>query len=180
MRIELENCVSVVIDIQERLFPHMADNELFLSKSERLLNGLNVLGVPVLVTQQYSKALGATLPSVVSLIKDFNSIEKIAFSCCDEPVFLEALKATKKKNVIILGIESHVCVLQTVLDLLSDGYQPIVVEDCVTSRSLTDKATSIERMRSSGAIITSYESVLFELTRTAGTDQFKAISKIVK
>ena len=104
----------------------------------------------------------------------------MAFSCCDDTGFMNELKTFGKKNVIIAGIESHVCVLQTTIDLLENNYQPIVVEDCVSSRTLNNKNMAIERMRQEGAIITTYESILFELCRFSGTDAFKAISKLVK
>ena len=107
-------------------------------------------------------------------------IEKQAFSCCDEPRFFEDLAYHAPKYVIIAGIETHVCVLQTVIDLINSGYRPVLVEDCVGSRRLNDKAVAIGRMRSEGAIITTSESLLFELLRYSGTEVFKKISKLVK
>ena len=116
MRIKKENTVAVIIDIQERLFPVMWEKERFLQNCQILLKGLETLNVPMLVTQQYSKGLGETLPEIKNAIPGFNFIEKKDFSCCDEVVFVEKLKATTAKNVIICGIESHVCVLQTAID----------------------------------------------------------------
>lgn len=145
-----------------------------------LTAGLKVLEIPFLVTEQYTKGLGFTILPLKMAFGDYSSIEKIAFSCCDEPKFVNALSVTGKKNVILCGIETHVCVLQTTLDLLQEGYQPIVIEDCVSSRKPSDKHTAIERMRQEGAIISSLESILFELTRYSGTETFKAISKLVK
>jgi nicotinamidase-related amidase len=107
-------------------------------------------------------------------------IEKTAFSCCDEPAFTSALAALHKQFVLIAGIESHVCVLQTVIDLLERGYQPVLVEDCVSSRKEGDKDISVHRMLKEGALVTTYESILFELCRFSGTDAFRAISKLVK
>ena len=113
-------------------------------------------------------------------MEKYQPIEKMSFSCCDNPEFMTALEATGRKNVIVIGIESHVCVLQTVIDLIERDYNPIVIEDCVSSRNLNDKIIAIERMSSEGAIISSCESILFELCRYSGTDEFKRMSKIVK
>ncbi len=107
-------------------------------------------------------------------------IEKISFSCCDESAFNQALDDYKKDMVLISGIEAHVCVLQTVVDLLERNITPVVVEDCISSRKLNDKRIAVMRMQREGALITTYESLLFELCRFAGNDTFRAISKLVK
>lgn len=180
MRIKKEKTLAVIIDVQERLFPVMAEKEKLAKNLEILIKGLNVLGVKMMVTQQYTKALGETLPDIAQAIGTFKPIEKIAFSCCDEPVFFEDLQQDPKKHIIIAGIEAHVCVQQTVIDLLSCGHKPVVIEDCVSSRDMNNKRIAIERMRQAGAIITSYESILFELCQFAGNQQFKEISKLIK
>jgi nicotinamidase-related amidase len=133
-----------------------------------------------LVTQQYTKGLGPTIPELLDLVRDYPVIEKTAFSCCDVPEFIRTLAEIHKQFILIVGIESHVCVLQTVIDLVERGYQPVLVEDCVSSRKVVDKTISVRRMQKEGAIVTSYESILFELCRFSGTDQFRAISKLVK
>ncbi len=180
MRILHEATVAVVVDIQEKLLPHIYDGESLLRNCLKLIEGLKILSVPLIFTQQYTKGLGPTVAPVVKLIPEFEHIEKNSFSCCEEPAFKERLALTSRKNVILCGIESHVCVLQTCLDLIDTGYTPVVVEDCVSSRKPDDKAVAIERMRQEGARITTLESVLFELTRRAGTDTFRSISKLVK
>ncbi len=180
MRILKENTIGLLIDFQEKLFPHMQEKEQLELKVSKLITGLKILEITVLVTEQYSKGLGDTIPSLQKLFSDCSAIEKMTFSCCDEPVFLKRLQQSEKKNVILCGIETHVCVLQTTIDLLQAGYQPVVVEDCVSSRNLNDKHIAIERLRQEGAIISSLESILFELARTSGTEIFKAISKLVK
>jgi nicotinamidase-related amidase len=124
--------------------------------------------------------LGATVPSVVQRFPQFSYIEKISFSCFEESSFAVQLSELGKSNIILFGIESHVCVLQTCLDLLDSGLIPVVVEDCVSSRKLNDKKVAIKRMQQEGARITTLESILFELTRTAGNEVFKRISGIVK
>ena len=180
MRIVKDDTVAIVVDIQKRLLPHIYQWEQTLQNCLKLIEGLQVLSVPLLVTQQYTKGLGPTDPSIVNRISGFNYIEKNTFSCCGEPAFTEKLSSLGKKNMLLCGIETHVCVLQTCLDLLEDGYIPVIVEDCVSSRKPNDKAIAIERMRQEGARITTMESILFELTKSAGTETFKSISKLVK
>lgn len=180
MRILKENTIGLFIDIQERLFPLIQENDQLEQNLITLSAGLKVFKIPFLVTEQYPKGLGFTILPLKMALGDYSAIEKTAFSCCDEPQFAIALSATGKKNVILCGIETHVCVLQTAIDLLQAGYQPIVIEDCVSSRKISDKHTAIERMRQEGAVISSLESILFELTRYSGTETFKAISKLVK
>lgn len=180
MRILRENTTGIFIDIQDRLFPHMQERELLEQNLITLSAGLQTLEIPLLITEQYSRGLGFTIQPLKMALGEYSVIEKTAFSCCDELPFMSALSATGNKNVILCGIETHVCVLQTALDLLMAGFQPVVIEDCVSSRKQSDKNTAIERMRQEGVIITSLESVLFELTRYSGTETFKAISKLVK
>ena len=180
MRILQNETSAVVIDIQERLLPHIYEGDIILENCSKLIEGLQFLSVPVIVTQQYTKGLGPTQTSIVQKFSEFNFIEKNSFSCFDEPAFKEEISITGKTNVILCGIETHVCVLQTCLDLLEGGFNPVVVQDCVSSRKPEDKLVALERMRQEGARITTLESVLFELTRRAGTETFKKISGLVK
>jgi len=180
MRIHRNGCCGLVIDIQERLFPHMQQKEELLKNSLLLMEGIQILDIPVLVTEQYPKGLGKTIDPVKRALKGIDPIEKIAFSCCDEPLFSEHLGRSGFRTVIICGIEAHVCVLQTVIDLLATGYLPVVVSDCTDSRKRNDKIVALERMKTEGAVITTTESILFELTRKAGTTEFKTISRLIK
>ncbi len=180
MRITKENTIGLIIDIQERLVPAMWENEVLLKNCQVLIQGLSELEIPLLVTQQYSKGLGETIPEIKSVISDFRFIEKRNFSCCDELVVIEKLKELVAKNIIICGIESHVCVLQTAVDLKEAGFNPIVVMDCVSSRSKESIETAKERFRFEGIMMTSYESILFELARSSASPEFKAISRLVK
>jgi nicotinamidase-related amidase len=180
MRIIKEHSIGLVVDIQERLLPHMHGHKQLISNVRILLEGLRILEVPLFVTEQYRKGLGATVVEIQEVISDFNPMEKMAFSCCDDPHVIMRLNNAARRNVILCGIEAHVCILQTVLDLLDDGYQPVVVGDCISSRKVADMEMALSRMRQEGAIITSYESVLFELARVSGTDTFRAISRLVK
>lgn len=180
MRITKENTVGLIIDMQERLFPVMWEKETLLKNCGKLVKGLNELNIPLVVTQQYTKGLGDTLPEIKAAIPNFEYIEKKDFSCYDVPEVVARLNDLQAKNVIISGIESHVCVLQTAVDLKAAGLNPVVVMDCVSSRTRENIELAKERFRNEGIMMTSYESVLFELTRSAGAPEFRAISKLVK
>ncbi len=180
MRISLENTAGLLVDMQERLFPVMNEKDILLKNCQTLVQGLNELKVPMLVTQQYTRGLGETLTELRSLISDFTYIEKTDFSCYDVADVRTQLSDLKAKNVIIFGIESHVCVLQTAVDMKAAGLNPIVVMDAVSSRSAQNIELAKERFRHEKIMMTSCESILFELTRKAGTEEFKAISKLVK
>ena len=180
MRITKENTIGLIIDIQERLFPVMFEKDKLLSNCKILVKGLSELNIPQVITQQYTKGLGDTLQEIKELLHNFEYIEKRNFSCCDELSVMEKLKQAGAKNIIICGIESHVCVLQTAVDLKEAGFNPIVVMDCISSRTKENIELAKERFRYEGILMTSYESILFELTRSSGATEFRAISKLVK
>jgi len=180
MRILAEESIGLVIDMQERLYPLIHNSDQLTKNTAILIEGLKALEIKTMVTEQYTKGLGFTIEPLKALLTDIKFIEKQAFSCCDEPTFYEELAVAAPQHVIIAGIETHVCVLQTAIDLIGSGYKPVIVEDCVGSRRPNDKAIAIQRMRNEGAIITTYESLLFELLRYSGTEVFKKISKLVK
>lgn len=166
--------------MQERLFPVMHRKEELLDRCRMLTAGLQILNVPLLYTEQYPRGLGPTLGELSSLLQGKAAIEKISFSCFDEPAFRTALGNSGKQTVILGGIEAHVCVLQTVTDLIAAAYRVVVVTDCISSRKEADRQVALERMKAEGAWFSTTESILFELTRRAGTEEFKAISKLVK
>ena len=180
MRILKDRTAALVIDVQERLFPLIHEHEKLARNISILIQGLKILGIPVFGTEQYVKGLGPTIEPVATALGTVQRVEKMSFSCCDEPRVMEGIAVTGKENIILAGIESHVCVLQTALDLKRNGYIPVVVEDCVSSRRPNDKLQAIERLRHDGAVITTYESLLFELLRYSGTEQFRGISRLVK
>lgn|ERR1035438_4672864 len=180
MRILKEHSSALIIDIQERLFPFIFENEKLVKNLTILIEGLKALSIPIHVTEQYVKGLGPTVAPVAAVLEGIKRTEKMCFSCYDEPGIAESIAIGGRQNIIIAGIESHVCVLQTVIDLKHNGYTPVVVEDCISSRKENDKKVALSRMRIEGAVITTYESILFELLRFSGTEQFKAISKLVK
>jgi nicotinamidase-related amidase len=180
MRIKRDNCTGLIIDVQERLLPVMADKEILVANCRKLVEGLQILGIPLVFTQQYSKGLGQTISEISSLQLPFSYIEKNTFSCLDEPVFANHLESSGKSIVLIGGIESHVCVLQTAIDLQENGYHPVVISDCIGSRDVTEKTIALERFSLEGIRVSTVESILFELTRSANTIEFKSISKLVK
>ncbi len=180
MRITRESCTGLIIDIQGKLFPLMTDKELLLANCQKLIEGLKLLQVPLLVTQQYSKGLGGTIQEISSLLEPFIFIEKNTFSCVDEALYMEALERSGKSTILICGIESHVCVLQTAVDLKEKGYQPVVIANCISSRDLSEKQVALQRFALEGIPVSTVESILFELTRTSSASEFKAISKLVK
>lgn len=180
MRILRENTLGLIIDVQEKLFPHMAAAGTMEKNIIILLRGLKILEIPILVTEQYRKGLGPTITGVQEEVSEYRTIEKMEFSCCDSRNFMEVLTHHNKTNIVIAGIETHVCVMQTAVDLIGLKYQPVIALDCTSSRKAEDKRTAEQRMLQEGAIITSYESLLFELARASGTVEFRAISKLVK
>lgn len=180
MRLIKSDVLALVVDFQERLFPVIHQNEELQKNVSILLQGLNVLGVPMIVTEQYRKGLGATIEPLAALVDGHPFMEKIAFSCVDEASIIEKIELSGRRTVLICGIESHICVLQTAIDLKERGFKPVVVADCVASRTPENRQIALERMKQEGIVLTSYESILFELCRYAGTDEFKAISKLVK
>ncbi len=180
MRINRENTIGLVIDMQEKLIPSIIDHQLIIKNTIVLLKGLIVLKNPIVVTQQNTKGLGSTVPAINKTIGNFSYIEKKKFSCYREPAFIRVLNRIGKRNVIIMGIEAHVCVLQTALDLMYNNFNPVVIEDCIGSSDENDKKVSLWRMRDVGSVVTTCESILFELCRESGTDEFEEILKLVK
>jgi len=181
VRILTDDTVAVAVDFQEKLLPAVLEREKLLQRTLRLLTGLRALGVPVLLSEQYPRGLGSTVAEVREAAgEDAPVVEKMTFSCADTPEFLEKLEATGRRTVLLFGVEAHVCVLQTALDLVAAGYRVALVRDCVSSRFPDDLETGLLRAQQEGILLTSSEAVLFELLRRAGGDTFKLISKLVK
>ncbi len=183
MNIEKAERVILFVDFQERLIPAIAEVDALVDKTVRLAKGAAVLDLPILVTEQYKKGLGATIePINAAFDGKAKYFEKTAFSAAREEGFVEFLEAEGKgiKEIVICGIESHICVTQTALDLVELGYKVYVAEDCVSSRNLNDKAVAVRRMRDAGVIATTVESVLFEVMLHAKAEAFKEVSKIIK
>ncbi len=180
MRLFKEQSLGLMIDMQEKLFPRMAEKENLLKKTDILLRGFQILGVPLVVTQQYTKGLGSTISELADILASVSPLEKRSFSCCDAPEVFKTLQQHGRPNIIVFGIETHVCILQTTIDLINAGFTAVVVADCTSSRNLYDREIALERMASEGAVITTAESLLFEFTQTSEAEEFKMISALVK
>lgn len=178
--IEASEAQAICIDIQERLFPHIHEHDELARRCGILIRGLDLLGVPIHVTEQYPSGLGRTITPIQDALGTYEPIEKTTFSCFGAPDIVASVLSSDRHQHILFGIETHVCVQQTALDILAQGRTVVVVEDCVSSRNPNDKRIAIERMRQAGAIITTMESLLFELLVEAGSATFKTISGLVK
>lgn len=180
MKLRAEETAALFIDFQERLVPAIYLNDAIVEKTVILAKGLQEFNVPMAFSQQYTKGLGETVPSVKEAVADFTYLEKTSFSCCDCDEIAAWVKQTGKKNILVCGVEAHICVMQTVLDLLDAGLNVFVVADCIGSRKAYDKEIGLKRMEKEGAYLTTCEAALFELTGGAKSPQFKTISKLVK
>jgi len=170
----------VVVDLQEQILPAIFEKERVLQNILRLVHGARILQVPVLATEQYRKGLGPTVPEVAAAIPAFAPLQKLVFSACGAPGFIPALRRKKVPDVILCGIEAHVCVTQTCLDLLDKGFRVFVAADAVASRTPENYRAGLDRMSAAGAAIVSTEMVLFELLGQAGTAAFRQILALVK
>ena len=180
MTLNREDTLAVFIDFQEKLVPAMHHKEELIDKTCRLAKGLAVLEIPHIVTQQYTKGIGETIPEVAQAIGEFEPIDKTTFNCLGHVDFVNQLEIEAKKNIIVCGIEAHICVQQTVEQLLADGYNVYVPVDCLSSRSQNDFLWAAERMETAGAVMTTYESILYEILKDSKAEEFREISKIVK
>ena len=175
-----EDALLLIVDIQERLVAAMTEKDRVIANTKHLIEAARLLNFPLLVTEQYPKGLGPTVPELKEALLQSPAIEKLTFSCCGETSFMKAVKNTNRKQIILVGMETHVCVLQTCIDLLSEGYILHVVSDAICSRSDSNYRTALEYMRDAGAVITCTETVLFQLLQKAGSDEFKSISRRIK
>ena len=190
LTIKREDAILVAIDFQEKLMTGMQDKEKLQETMARLIKGCRIFGVPIIVTQQYTKGLGPTTEKIATALteeisetlpaQDLTPVEKTTFSAMKEPAFVKALAETGKKTVIITGMETHICVQQTAIDLIEAGYNVFGAFDCMSSRTRENKEFGQLRMTQSGVIVTGYESVLFELLGGSQDANFKQIATIVK
>lgn len=180
MRADLNNTIALIIDEQEKLMPVINEAASVLRSTKILVEGLKILDVPFLITQQYTKGMGMTVPPLLEAAGTDKYYDKRTFSCWDDEAIRQAIESSGKKQVLLAGVEAHICLLQTAVDLLDAGYDVFVVENCVSSRKPNDKAVAIRRMMQSGVQVTTYESILFELMRTSTHPNFKEISKLIK
>ena len=175
------NTQAILIDMQEKLLKVMPEKEELLRRTEILLKGLKLLDIPVIVSQQYTKGLGMTDPTLMEAGGFTSYLDKITYSCFADEGIRKAVESNpERKTVLLFGIESHICLWQTAQDLLDSGYQVEVVCDCVASRKEADREIALRRREKSGAVLTTTEACLFELLEKAGTEEFRAISRLIK
>jgi nicotinamidase-related amidase len=180
LRLERGRSILVVVDVQEAFRPVVVDFEHVATNVATLVQGARVLGIPVLVSEQYPKGLGRTVPEVSRHLDGIEPIEKLCFSAAEDAEFAKRLSTSGRQQILLSGIESHVCVNQTADDLLRAGREVHVAQDAVSSRTEENRALGLHKMERAGAVITSVETALFELLRAAGTPEFKEIQKLVK
>ena len=178
--LDIKECSLVVIDVQGKLAQLMYDKDVLFKNIQILIKAAKILNIPVLWCQQCPKALGPTVPEISELLTDIKPINKMAFSCCGDEQFNIRLKELSRKQVLLCGIETHVCVYQTAVDLLGKGFSVDVIADAVSSRTKENKKVALKRMSAEGAKISSVEMVLFELLKTAEHPSFKEIARLIK
>ena len=175
-----EDSVLLVIDVQERLLPHIDDQANVLKFCQRIVQTASRLAVPIVCTEQYPKGLGPTVAPLKELLAGVEVREKTAFSCCGADGFVDSLRSLGRRQVVVIGIEAHVCVEQTVLDLLAAGFAIYVAADAVSSRRPLDRFVALDLMRQAGAVVTTTEAVMFQWLKVAGTSEFKDVSRLVR
>ena len=180
-KLKRDDAVLVVVDIQKKLVKIMPEKpyEKILKNNIRLVKASKILNVPVLYTQQYTKGLGETVDELKELM-DKEHVEKLTFSCCGENSFMNELKKLGKKSVLLTGMETHICVLQTAIDLLENGFNVFVVADAVCSRFKDNWKFGLEYMRQAGAKVTVTETVLFQLLERSDVAEFKEVQQLIK
>ncbi|MFH1335378.1 MAG: isochorismatase family protein [Candidatus Zixiibacteriota bacterium] len=175
-----DDTLLVIVDIQTKLLNVMFEKERLLSSCSKLIQAARLLEIPMVMTEQYPEGMGPTDSAILELLPEVKAITKMSFSCCGVGDFDQKIKSLGKKQVMVIGIESHICVLQTVHDLLYQDYFVYVPYDTVSSRKEGDYKNALERMRHVGAVIGSVESAIFEMMKTAEISVFKQISWIIK
>ncbi len=178
--LSVKDTALLLIDIQEKLIRVMHEKEQLIDNLQKLIQGIKVLDIPILWMEQNPKGLGPTISEVARLLSDTHPLEKKYFSCCGQAEFVQQLKNLQCKHILTAGIETHVCVYQTAMDLFHLGYEVQIVTDAVSSRTPDNKLIGLERLKQGGMVLTSTEMVLFELLRVAEGPEFKAILNIVK
>ena len=180
-RLRPDNTLLLLIDMQERLQPLIHDDAALRGKAAALAEGARLLGVSYFVTEQYPKGLGHTIPELTAALGHTGgALEKTTFSCAQDPSIAARIQASGRSDIVLAGIESHICVQQTALDLLEAGYAVHLAEDAIGSRTSANREVGISRMRKNGAQPGSVESILFELMGTKEHPQFKAVQALIK
>jgi nicotinamidase-related amidase len=175
-----DNTVLLIVDVQGKLAHSMHNKEELFENIIKVIKGAQILKIPILLTEQNPQGLGPTIDAVAGLLPDLKPVSKFSFSCCDDERFMQELRALNPRNIIIAGIEAHICVYQTARDLVKATYHVEIIADAVGSRRIENKAVGLEKCKGAGAGVTSVETVLFELLKDAKKDKFKGILNIVK
>jgi nicotinamidase-related amidase len=175
-----EDTILVIVDIQEKLTAAMYEKEALVENAVKMVKGAQILGIPIVSTEQNPDGLGQTIPQIAELLKDARPFSKLTFSCCGERPFVDELEKIDRHQILLGGIECHVCVYQSVVDLLDLGYEVEVVADVVSSRTLENKEIGLAKCEAYGAYLTSVETALFELLQVAKGEKFKEMLKVVK
>jgi len=178
--LRIENSLLVIVDVQGKLAQLMFQKEKLIANLVRMVEGAQILGIPILWNEQNPTGLGGTILELAELLTALQPQPKMTFSCCGNPTFMDELRRSGRQQVLLVGIEAHICVYQTAAELLQEGYDVHLVSDAVSSRTLENKQVGIERLRAHGAEITSTEMTLFELLHTADHSHFREISRLVK
>ena len=178
--LKIDNTTLLIVDIQGKLAHLMHEKELLFENVQKLIKGIQVLEIPILWVEQNPQGLGSTIPEIADVLKNSQPIIKMSFSCCRNNRFLQALNGLNRNQVLIAGIEAHICVYQTSAELVALGYDVSVVADAVSSRIMANKNIGLQKMKDSGVILTSVETALFELLKVAEGEPFREIVKIVK
>ena len=178
--LNIEDCCLVVVDVQGKLAQLMYEKQVLFKNIKILIKAAKILDTPILWCQQCPDALGPTLPEIAQLLTENEPIDKSAFSCCGAEQFNVELNQTKRQQIILCGIETHVCVYQTAVDLLRKGFSVDLIADAVSSRTAENKQLGISRITAEGVNISCTEMALFELLRTAEHSQFRQIAKLIK
>ncbi len=180
--LEADRCALLVIDIQQKLLPPIFQKEQLVRNAQLLIRAAGVLNIPAIVSTQYAKGLGSTVPEVASLLPDTEAIDKNLFSCFGSDVFCTLLKRLpgNRNTLLLCGMESHICVMQTALAALREGYIVHVASDAVSSRTESNLKIGLERMRAAGAVISSTEMMIYEMMRSSGSAAFKEMLPYLK
>jgi len=178
--LQIKDCCLVVVDIQGKLARLMYDKQTLFKNIPILIKAAKILDIPIIWCQQCPQALGETIGQIAELLTDIKPLNKATFSCCGLEQFNQSLRALNRRQIILCGIEAHVCIYQTAVDLLKAGFYVQVVADAVSSRTLADKQTAVQKLKTSAIDISSVEMTLFELLVTADHPKFKPVVELIK
>jgi nicotinamidase-related amidase len=178
--LNVDDCLLMVVDLQEAFAPHILNFPDIVERSRIMIEAARLLNLPVIATEQYPKGLGRTVEPIRQALGDCRYYDKLTFSCFQDPAIIEAVLQPKRRKIILIGIETHVCIAQTALDLLANDRLPYVVADAVSARRPLDHQSAMTRMRDAGVLITTSEATIMEWLVSSRHEQFRAVSKLIK